>query len=209
MSSPPERPEDRPDGADPDTPDEAARFASAWEQIVADLSSGPNAIGGTTQPDPAPQDGAGDAAGPGTSGQRTGGPTGSADGLSRLFEPLRRAQAEPDRSPGKTGTPGRDPEAPDPPSQPAWNPRDWHDEGHFVPPPPPDIPEGTPLSRLAWVGTLGGPAILLGAALTGIDLPQVVSIGAGLAALAGFATLIWLLPDSRGEDSGWDDGAQL
>lgn len=65
------------------------------------------------------------------------------------------------------------------------------------------------MSRLAWVGTLGGPAILLGAALTGIDLPQVVSIGAGLAALAGFATLIWLLPDSRGEDSGWDDGAQL
>jgi hypothetical protein len=48
----------------------------------------------------------------------------------------------------------------------------------------------------------------MGAALIGYDLPRAVYIAAGIAALAGFATLVWLMPDSR-EDSGWDDGAQL
>ena len=84
----------------------------------------------------------------------------------------------------------------------------WHDEGHFVPPPPPELPEGTPLTRLGWVGLLGGPAILLILALTGWDVPRVVAVGAGAITLAGFLTLVWHLPDSR-PDSGWDDGAQL
>lgn len=83
----------------------------------------------------------------------------------------------------------------------------WSDEGHFTPPPPPEIPAGTPLKRLAWVGTLGGPATLAFIALTGWDAPRAVGIGAGLAFLAGFATLIWQLPESR--DDGWDDGARL
>lgn len=106
---------------------------------------------------------------------------GTPEGLERLFRPLRR-------------------EEPSPPPEPQ--------DDHFVPPPPPDLPEGTPIHRLAWAGTLGGPAILMGAALIGYDLPRAVYIAAGIAALAGFATLVWLMPDSR-EDSGWDDGAQL
>ncbi len=84
----------------------------------------------------------------------------------------------------------------------------WHDEGHFVPPPPPDLPEGTPVTRLGWAGLLGGPTILILLALTGWHAPRVVAIGAGLITLAGFLTLVWHLPDSR-PDSGWDDGAKL
>lgn len=103
-------------------------------------------------------------------------------------------------------------EPPTPPAEPKVDPAafvdSWHDEGHFVPPPPPDLPEGTPLTRLGWVGLLGGPVILVILALTGWSAPRVVAIGAGLITLTGFLTLVWHLPDSR-PDSGWDDGAQL
>ena len=83
----------------------------------------------------------------------------------------------------------------------------WDDEGHFVPPEPPELPEGTPVKRLGWAGTLGGPAVLILGALSGWDPPAVVNLGAGLAFLAGFATLVWQLPESR--EDGWDDGARL
>jgi hypothetical protein len=61
---------------------------------------------------------------------------------------------------------------------------------------------------MAWAGLLGGPIALALIALTGWDPPRIVSIAAGLVTLAGFATLVWLMPDAR-EDSGWDDGARL
>lgn len=188
----PEPDPDRP--ADPDTWDEA-HYTRAWEAIVADLTSrqtpAEQVAGSGAAPEPAPR------TSPGT-------PATPTDGLAALFEPLRRAsQPPPDQKPNPP-----EPESAGATQDAAAARAKWEDEGHFVAPPPPDLPEGTPLSRLAWVGTLGGPAVLLGSALTGIELPQVVAIAAGLAALAGFATLVWLLPDSR-EDSGWDDGAQL
>jgi hypothetical protein len=83
----------------------------------------------------------------------------------------------------------------------------WSDEGHFTPMPPPEIPAGSPLTRLAWAGMLGGPATLLTIGFTGWSPPMPVPLGAGLATLAGFVTLVWLLPDSR--EDGWDDGAQV
>lgn len=83
----------------------------------------------------------------------------------------------------------------------------WHDEGHFIPPIPPEIPEGTPLKRLAWAGLLSGPLALVGIALTSWSPPSFVGFSAGLATLAGFITLVWHLPDSRSD--GWDDGAQV
>lgn len=83
----------------------------------------------------------------------------------------------------------------------------WSDEGHFVPPPPPELPQGTPISRLAWAATLGGPATLILIALTGWEPPRMVPVAAGLAFLAGFATLVWRMPESRSD--GWDDGTRL
>ena len=83
----------------------------------------------------------------------------------------------------------------------------WADEGHYLPPPPPELPAGTPAKRLAWAGMLGGPATLLLSALTPWNPPPIVALGAGLATVAGFVTLVWMLPENR--DDGWDDGARV
>ena len=156
----------------PDRPDD---FEEAWARIVADLTSEESAEGARSTPDPGPPEPVPDA--------------GSA-GLRELFEPLRRAEAEP----AAEADPGAFVDS-------------WEDEGHFTPPPPPDLPEGTPTKRLAWAGLLGGPTTLAVLTITGWDAPGVVWIGAGLATLAGFVTLIWHLPESR--EDGWDDGARL
>ena len=167
-------------------PDSQEEFDAEWARIVDDLTSGspgtaprpPGATDATEQPPAPPAEG-------------TGTGRGASEGLDALFEPLRRRRK------------------PEPAAQPA--PDDfvdnWEDEGHFVPPPPPDIPEGTPLTRLAWAGVIGGPVILLLIAFTGWAPPGIVAIGAGVACLAGFATLVWHLPEGR--EDGWDDGAQL
>lgn len=88
-----------------------------------------------------------------------------------------------------------------------YNPSDWEDEGHFVPPHPPELPAGTPATRLGWAGVIGGPVVMALSALTGWDPPAVVMWGAGAATVAGFITLVWQLPDSR--EDGWDEGARL
>lgn len=116
--------------------------------------------------------------------EATAGASAPDPGLAALFEPLRRQEPAPDAFVDN-----------------------WEDEGHFTPPEPPEIPTGTPVKRLAWAGALGGPTVLVLTALTGWDAPGVVTLGAGLAALAGFATLVWHMPESRGD--GWDDGARL
>jgi hypothetical protein len=164
-------------------PDEPDEFEEAWAAIVEDLTSSPG-------PDSSLDSGGAAGADPQSEGTDAG--------LAALFEPLRRAHARPDP----------DPAAAEKDDDPAAFVDNWEDEGHFVPPPPPDIPEGTPIKRLAWAGLIGGPIALILIALTGWDAPRVVTIAAGLVTLAGFATLVWQMPDAR-EDSGWDDGARL
>ena len=180
----------------PDRPDE---FEEAWARIVEDLTSGQDAVTDPHDPGaPAGPVAAGGAeARPGNPAAPSGAPGGLDEagtaGLNALFEPLRRAQAQPDRS--------------EPEDDPGAFVDNWADEGHYTPPPPPELPEGTPVKRLAWAGLLGGPAVLALSAVTGWDAPTVVWIGAGLATLAGFITLVWHLPESR--EDGWDDGARL
>lgn len=184
-------------------PESQDEYDQAWAQIVADLT-------GSSTPettDPTETDvGSAESAGSAESSAGPAAPSAAAEpppappapapqppapgpdqGLAALFEPLRR------REPAKP--------APD-----AFV-DNWEDEGHFTPPPPPEIPEGTPIKRMAWAGTLGGPLVLILIALTGWDPPRIVSIGAGLATIAGFITLVWNLPESR--EDGWDDGARL
>ena len=167
----------------PEKPDE---FEEAWARIVEDLSSTPGTEPSSTEPSGTDATGAE--------------PTTSATdaGLAALFEPLRRAHSQPDPEPAPA-------QGPDDPGAFVDN---WEDEGHFVPPPPPEIPTGTPAKRMAWAGLIGGPITLALIALAGWDPPSIVRIAAGLATLAGFVTLVWLMPDAR-EDSGWDDGARL
>ncbi|MGB8021162.1 MAG: hypothetical protein WCF04_08045 [Candidatus Nanopelagicales bacterium] len=199
-------------------------FDLRWAEIVADLTTGPDALDdsvadGESRPS-RPQDPTRAESEAGTAGDEhlADGPRRPAadegrstveDGLAALFEPLRRAQSDPE-APSGAGADhqGSQKGTADPGGQPPDAFVDnWADEGHFAPPPPPELPAGTPLKRLAWVGTLGGPATLAFIAFTGWDAPRAVGIAAGLAFLGGFVTLVWQLPESR--DDGWDDGARL
>jgi hypothetical protein len=79
------------------------------------------------------------------------------------------------------------------------------DEERFVPPEPPPITSTDLASRLAWLGVLGGPLVLLLAALTWSRLPTLVVILTLVAFVGGFITLVVRLPRDR--DDGPDDGA--
>jgi hypothetical protein len=163
-----------------DVPEDQEEFDEAWARIVEDLTGTDPELG----MDPGTEQASGTAGTAPPEAEATAGASGPDPGLAALFEPLRRREPPPDAFVDN-----------------------WEDEGHFTPPEPPEIPVGTPAKRLAWAGALGGPTVLVLTALTGWDAPGVVTLGAGLAALAGFATLVWHLPDSRGD--GWDDGARL
>ena len=80
------------------------------------------------------------------------------------------------------------------------------DEERFVPPEPPPITSTDLASRLAWLGVLGGPLLLLLAALTWSRLPTLVVLVALSAFVGGFTTLVVRLPRDR-DDDGPDDGA--
>lgn len=192
-------------------PEEPDEFERAWARIVADLTSGEDPVG-PDQPGPGdPAHGAGLWAA-GGSGQATDWPTASnaaGEPARDEVDPPPPAAGTPAGLPGRRvparGRPGDDP--PSTPGDPGDFVENWGDEGHYTPPPPPDLPAGTPVTRLAWAATLGGPLTLVLIALTGWSTPRVVPIVAGIATLAGFVTLVWRLPQSR--EDGWDDGAQV
>ncbi|MFC8450177.1 hypothetical protein [Kitasatospora sp. NPDC057223] len=84
---------------------------------------------------------------------------------------------------------------PSQPAVPAAGPRDYEaaedpDEGHFVPPEPPPLPEGDVTSKFAWLAVLGGPALLLFDAVFWQEVagwPAWVGVSAFL---GGFVTLV-------------------
>ena len=82
-------------------------------------------------------------------------------------------------------------------------------DDHFVPPEPPPLPRGDAISRLAWAGVIGGPLVLLLAALLGGYLPFGVPTAVLLLALAafigGFVTLVARMPGESPDDP--DHGA--
>lgn len=96
------------------------------------------------------------------------------------------------------------PQAPAPPP-PLPTPPPEEPEEQFVPPEPPPLPKTDLITRLAWVGALGGPFLLF----IGVLLPDVISPGLvtlGIAAfVAGFLVLV--LRDPREPEDGWDDGS--
>jgi hypothetical protein len=64
------------------------------------------------------------------------------------------------------------------------------DEGHFVPPEPPPLPQGDTTSRFAWLAVIGGPLLLLLAVLLRWDMTWwLATLGIG-GFLGGFATLV-------------------
>jgi hypothetical protein len=86
-----------------------------------------------------------------------------------------------------------DPNAPQPP-----------EEG-FVPPEPPPIPRGDLLTRLLWIGAIGGPLFLLVAAIAWQEAPRMLILAAVAAFVGGFVMLVMRMPHDREDDD--DDGA--
>ncbi|MFJ8543271.1 hypothetical protein ACIRFH_14865 [Streptomyces sp. NPDC093586] len=81
------------------------------------------------------------------------------------------------------------------------------DEGHFVPPEPPPLPEGDTTSKFAWLGALGGPVLLLLAVVLGWEMTwwlTTLSVGGFL---GGFATLVMRMRTGDEDDDDPGRGA--
>ena len=76
----------------------------------------------------------------------------------------------------------------------------------YVPPEPPPLPRGDAIGWLAWAAVIGGPLFLLLASQVWSDIDRIWIMLAVLAFIAGFATIVARLPNSRGDDDS-DDGA--
>ena len=94
--------------------------------------------------------------------------------------------------------------APQPRPRPAGGPRDYQaaedpDEGHFVPPEPPPLPEADVTAKFAWLAVLGGPALLLFDAVVWQEVAGWPAWVGVTAFLGGFVTLVARMKD-RDED---------
>ncbi|MEW5355596.1 hypothetical protein [Streptomyces sp. 16-176A] len=84
---------------------------------------------------------------------------------------------------------------------------DEDDEGHFVPPEPPPLPDADATAKFAWLGVIGGPVLLLLAVLLGWDMTwwlTTLSIGGFL---GGIATLVARMNPGDDEDDDPGRGA--
>ncbi|MDQ8701466.1 hypothetical protein RCO28_03035 [Streptomyces sp. LHD-70] len=90
------------------------------------------------------------------------------------------------------------------PSEAADDDFDEDDEGHFVPPEPPPLPEADTTAKFAWLAVVGGPVLLLLAVLLGWDMTWwLTTLGIG-GFVGGFATLV--LRMNGGDDEDDDPG---
>ncbi|MEV7688637.1 hypothetical protein ACFW1F_06120 [Streptomyces bungoensis] len=97
----------------------------------------------------------------------------------------------------------RDHSAPDPSEEDF----DEDDEGHFVPPEPPGLPETDATARFAWLGVVGGPVLLLLAVVLGWQMTWWLNtLGIG-GFLGGFATLVMRMRTDDDEDDDPGRGA--
>jgi hypothetical protein len=84
---------------------------------------------------------------------------------------------------------------------------DEDDEGHFVPPEPPPLPEADVTAKFAWLAVIGGPVLLLLAVLLGWDMTWwLTTLGIG-GFVGGFATLVLRMQGGDDEDDDPGRGA--
>jgi hypothetical protein len=81
---------------------------------------------------------------------------------------------------------------------------DPHD--HFVPPEPPRGPRLDWVSRAAWLGLLGGPLLLIAAAIFDFGTGRITTL-AVVGFIGGFLTLVIRMKDRLPPSDGGDDGA--
>lgn len=143
----------------------------------------------------------------------------SIDDLARL-EDGQRNVLDPDKGAGKQGPPK-------PPEKPLGSsvvfapgvsgPRDYevaepadgddHDEGHFVPPEPPPLPEADVTAKFAWLAVVGGPVLLLIAVLLQWDMTWWLTTLCVGGFLGGFVTLVARMQDADEDDDDPGSGA--
>lgn len=81
---------------------------------------------------------------------------------------------------------------------------DAHD--HFVPPEPPRGPRLDWISRIAWLGLIGGPLLLIASAALDVATDRTTVIGV-VGFIGGFLTLVIRMNDRLPQDDTPDDGA--
>ncbi|MER7761224.1 hypothetical protein [Streptomyces sp. NPDC097619] len=90
-------------------------------------------------------------------------------------------------------------------AEPSEEDLDASDEGHFVPPEPPPLPEADTTAKFAWLAVVGGPLLLLLAVLLQWEMTWwLTTLGVG-GFLGGFATLVARMQhddDVDGDDPG-------
>jgi hypothetical protein len=185
---------------------------AAWKSIVEGYGEEPPDPPGS-RPFRSVEDLALPEPGPDTDSGTGGGNSGSAGDGEGDDAPAPGAGSEPEASTGDLPSPGdlpsvvkplgssiafapgvggpRDYRAPEP----SEGDFDEDDEGHFVPPEPPPLPAADTTAKFAWLGVLGGPALLLLAVLFGWDMTWwLTTLGIG-GFLGGFATLVTRMKD--------------
>ena len=81
---------------------------------------------------------------------------------------------------------------------------DDSDEGHFVPPEPPPLPEADVTAKFAWLAVIGGPVLMLIAVLLRWDMTWWLTTVCVGGFLGGFVTLVARMndDDEDGDDPG-------
>ncbi|GAA2805613.1 hypothetical protein [Streptomyces showdoensis] len=79
------------------------------------------------------------------------------------------------------------------------------DEGHFVPPEPPPLPEADATTKFAWLAVVGGPVLMLLAVLLQWDMTWWLTTVCVGGFLGGFATLVARMKHDDEDDDGFDD----
>ncbi|MQY33048.1 hypothetical protein SRB17_10080 [Streptomyces sp. RB17] len=129
-----------------------------------------------------------------------------------LPEPEQDAGSDTDTAPARplgssvSFAPGVGPRDHSPP-EPSEHDFDEDDEGHFVPPEPPPLPDADATAKFAWLGVVGGPLLLLLAVVLGWDMTWwLTTLGVG-GFLGGFATLVMRMRTGDEEDDDPGRGA--
>ncbi len=89
------------------------------------------------------------------------------------------------------------------PAEPKDDDLDESDEGHFVPPEPPPLPEADVTAKFAWLAVVGGPVLMLLAVLLQWEMTWWLTTLCVGGFLGGFATLVARM--AHGDDEDEDD----
>ncbi|MFJ1777845.1 hypothetical protein ACIOKA_14120 [Streptomyces anulatus] len=80
------------------------------------------------------------------------------------------------------------------------------DEGHFVPPEPPPLPEADVTAKFAWLAVIGGPVLMLLAVLLQWEMTWWLTTLCVGGFIGGFATLVARMPHDDDDDTYGDPG---